>query len=166
MKPIRIISLLLLAAATAQAEVKLHALFTDGAVLQQELPLPIWGTASTGEKVTVSLAGQTATATAKDGQWQVRLKPLKAGGPHVLTVEGTNKLEVKDVLVGEVWLCSGQSNMAFTLSQANNAATAVPASENARIRLFKVPGNAQDELQRAAANAAPKRPVKVTPKAK
>ena len=148
MNPIRIISLLLFAAASAQAEVKLHALFTDGAVLQRELPLPIWGTATAGEKVTVSLAGQTASTMAKDGRWQVKLKPLRAGGPHVLTVEGTNKLEVKDVLVGEVWLCSGQSNMAFTLSQADNAAAAVPASANAHIRLFKVPGNPQDGPQR------------------
>jgi sialate O-acetylesterase len=148
MKPIRIISLLLLAAVSAQAEVRLHALFTDGAVLQRELPLPIWGTASAGEKVIVSLAGQTATTTATDGRWQVKLKPLKAGGPHVLTVEGSNKLEVKDVLVGEVWLCSGQSNMAFTLSGADNAATIVPASANASIRLFRVPGNPQGEPQR------------------
>lgn len=148
MKPIHIISLILLAAVSTQAEVKLHALFTDGAVLQRELPLPIWGTASTDEKVTVSLAGQTATTTAKDGRWKVKLKPLKAGGPHVLTIVASNRLEVKDLLVGEVWLCSGQSNMAFTLSQADNAATAVPASANAHIRLFKVPGNAQDELQR------------------
>ena len=148
MNPIRIVSLLLFAAASAQGEVRLHALFTDGAVLQRELPLPIWGTASAGEKVTVSLAGQTATTTAKDGRWLVKLRPLKAGGPHVLKVEGTNKLEVKDVLVGEVWLCSGQSNMAFTLSEADNAATVVPASANAQVRLFKVPGNAQDEPQR------------------
>ncbi len=149
MNPTRIVTILLLVAASAaQAEVKLHALFTDGAVLQRELPLPIWGSASDGEKVTVSIAGQTATTTAKDGKWQVKLKPLKAGGPHVLTVEGTNKLEVKDVLVGEVWLCSGQSNMAFQLSRADNAATVVPASENAQIRFFKVPGNPQDEPQR------------------
>jgi sialate O-acetylesterase len=148
MNPIQIITAFLLAAASAQAEVKLHALFTDGAVLQREMPVPIWGTAGDGEKVTVSIAGQTATTTAKDGRWEVKLKPLKAGGPHTLTVEGTNKLEVKDVLVGEVWLCSGQSNMAFLLSRAHNAAEAVPASANPKIRLFKVPGNPQDEPQR------------------
>jgi sialate O-acetylesterase len=149
MKRTQLITILLLAAASAaQAEVKLHALFADHAVLQRELPLPIWGTASDGEKVTVSLAGQTATTTAKDGKWQVKLKPLKAGGPHVLTVEGTNKLEVKDVLVGEVWLCSGQSNMAFQLRAADNAAEVVPASANPNIRLFKVPGNPQDTPQR------------------
>src|SRR5688572_23259528 len=121
MKPIQLIPVLLLAAASAQAEVKLHALFTDGAVLQREMAVPVWGTAADGEKVTVSIAGQTATTTAMAGQWQVKLKPLKAGGPHVMTVEGTNKLEVKDVLIGEVWICSGQSNMAWTLAKAHNA---------------------------------------------
>jgi len=148
MKPIQLIPVFLLAAASAvQAEVKLHALFTDGAVLQREMPVPVWGTATDGEKITVSFAGQTATTTAKDGKWQVKLKALKAGGPHVLTVEGTNKLEVKDVLVGEVWICSGQSNMAWTLAKAHNAAEVVPASANPNIRLFKVPGNPQDEPQ-------------------
>ncbi len=149
MKRTHLIPILLLAAASAtQAEVKLHALFTDGAVLQRELPVPVWGTANDGEKVTVSLAGQTATTTAKDGKWQVKLKPLKAGGPHVLTVEGTNKLEVKDVLVGEVWLCSGQSNMAFTLNRADISAEAAAKSENPKIRLFKVGTNPQDTPQR------------------
>jgi len=143
-----ITALLLTAASAAQAEVKLNALFTDGAVLQRELPVPIWGTASDGEKVTVSLAGQTAATTAKDGRWQVKLQPLKAGGPHVLTVEGTNKLEVKDVLVGEVWLCSGQSNMAFTLNRADNGEEAAAKSENPKIRLFKVGTNPQDTPQR------------------
>lgn len=149
MKRIQLIPVLLLAAASAaQAEVKLHALFTDGAVLQREMPVPVWGTAADGEKVTVTFAGQTATTTAKDGKWEVKLKSLKAGGPHVLTVEGTNKLEVKDVLVGEVWICSGQSNMAFQLQHAHNTAEVVPASANPNIRLFKVPGNPQDEPQR------------------
>lgn len=148
MKRTQLITALLLAAASAaQAEVKLHALFTEGAVLQRELAVPIWGTASDGEKVTVSIAGQTASTTAKDGKWQVKLKPLKAGGPHVLTVEGTNKLEVKDVLVGEVWLCSGQSNMAFTLNRADNGAEVAAKSENPKIRLFKVGTNPQDTPQ-------------------
>lgn len=147
MKPAQLITALLFATASAQAEVKLHALFTDGAVLQRELPVPVWGTAGDGEKVTVSIAGQTASTTTKDGKWEVKLKPLQAGGPHVLTVEGANKLEVKDVLVGEVWLCSGQSNMAFTVSRGENADAVAAASENAKIRFFKVPGNPQDAPQ-------------------
>ncbi len=137
-----------LATSTAtHAEVKLHALFTDGAVLQRELPVPIWGTASEGEKVTVSIAGQTATTTAKEGKWSVKLQPLAAGGPHTLIVEGTNKLEVKDVLIGEVWLCSGQSNMSFGLASAENAAEVIPASANPNIRLFQVPRSAEAEPQ-------------------
>lgn len=86
MRPNYLITLLVLAVASAQAEVRLHALFTDGAVLQRELPVPIWGTASDGEKVTVSIAGQRATTTTHDGKWEVKLKPLKAGGPHLLMV--------------------------------------------------------------------------------
>lgn len=136
-----------LASFAAQAEVKLHPLFTDGAVLQRDLPISIWGTASEGEKVTVEIAGQKATTTAKDGKWSVKLKPLSVGKPLTLTVEGTNKLEVKDVLVGEVWLCSGQSNMSFGLNSADNATEAIAASANPNIRLFQVPMNAQMEAQ-------------------
>jgi sialate O-acetylesterase len=144
-----ILSIALFAAATtARAEVKLHALFTDGAVLQRDLPVPVWGTASGGEDVTVSLAGQTASAKANaDGRWSVKLKPLAAGGPHTLKVEGTNKLEVKDVLVGEVWVCSGQSNMSFSLANADNGPAAIAASENPNLRLFQVPLSAQTEPQ-------------------
>lgn len=152
MKRARITSIALLALTPAAwAEVKLHSLFTEGAVLQRDLPLPIWGTADDGEKVTVSIAGETATTTAKDGRWEVKLKPLQAGGPHVLTVQGSNRLEVKDILVGEVWLCSGQSNMAFTLNRADNGAEAIAASANPQIRLFSVGTNPQ---------AAPQRDVK------
>ena len=149
MKPTPLFLPLLLALTPAlQAEVKLHALFTDGAVLQRDQPVPIWGTATEGEKVTVTIAGQTETTTAKEGRWEVKLKPLKVGPPLTLRVEGTNRLEVKDILVGEVWLCSGQSNMAFILSRADNAAEAAAASENPNIRLFTVPANGQDEPQR------------------
>lgn len=117
-----------LAAISAHAEVKLHPLFTDGAVLQRDLPISIWGTASEGEKVSVTIAGQNVMTTAKDGKWSVKLKPLVVGKPLTLSVEGTNKLEVNDVLVGEVWLCSGQSNMSFGLNSADNAAEAIAAS--------------------------------------
>lgn len=127
------------AVASAQADVKLNALFTDGAVLQRDMSLPIWGTAADGEIITVTLDGKTASTVAKDGKWQVNLEPLSAGGPHVLSVQGNNKVEVKDVLVGEVWLCSGQSNMAWTVGRSHNAEEVVPKSANPNIRLFTVP---------------------------
>src|SRR5947209_10607639 len=94
----------LLAGAPARAAVKPHGLFSDGAVLQQGMPVPVWGTAAEGEKVTVSFQGQTAPTTARDGRWRVTLKPLKAGGPFTLTLRGENTVEVKNVLVGEVWV--------------------------------------------------------------
>lgn len=94
----------------AQAEVKLPPFFSSHMVLQRDKPVPVWGTATAGEKVTVKFRGQEKTTTAgADGKWMVKLDPLKAGGPDVLTV---NAVTVDDVLVGEVWVGSGQSNMA------------------------------------------------------
>ena len=99
---------------------QLPAIYSDGMVLQRNVPLRIHGTANAGEKVRVKIAGKTAKATASlDGQWEVTLSPMEAGGPFTLSVASDDKqITLHDVLVGEVWLCSGQSNMAFTLSQA------------------------------------------------
>ena len=101
-------------APTAFAEVSVPPVFGNGMVLQRELPVPVWGTAAPGEKVTVSFAGQELAATAgKDGKWMVKLAPLKASKEgRTFTVKGRNTLTFDDVLVGEVWLASGQSNMA------------------------------------------------------
>ncbi|HUT61805.1 MAG TPA: sialate O-acetylesterase [Phycisphaerae bacterium] len=94
------------------ADVKLPNLFADHMVLQRDMPIVVWGKADPGEKVTVTLGKHTATTTAgKDGTWRVALDKTSAGGPHTLTVAGANRVEFKDVLVGEVWVCSGQSNM-------------------------------------------------------
>src|SRR5579863_2147315 len=96
----------------ARAEVKLPALISDGMVLQQGMKVNIWGTADPGERVTVTLRDQEASGVADhDGQWKVKIGPLTAGGPFTLTVAGKNTLTVHDVLIGEVWVCSGQSNM-------------------------------------------------------
>lgn len=95
------------------ADVKVPPVFSDHMVLQRELAAPIWGTAEVGEEVVVSVAGQSHTAKADtDGNWRVKLEPLKAGGPHVISIKAANTLEFKDVLVGDVWIGSGQSNMA------------------------------------------------------
>lgn len=102
---------LAIAACVARADVAPAALFCDHAVLQQGMPIPVWGTADDGEKVTVTLAGQTATTVAHDGKWSVRLAALPVGGPHTLTIAGKNRIDFTDVLVGEVWVCGGQSNM-------------------------------------------------------
>jgi len=123
---------------SAWAEVKLNPIFTDGAVLQQEANVPVWGTAGEGEKVTVQFDGQSATATAKDGKWMVQLKPHKAGGPFVLTVAGENTITLNNVLVGEVWICSGQSNMGFELQFDANAATESATANYPKLRTFNV----------------------------
>ena len=95
-----------------RADVVPNPLFTDGAVLQQGMEVPVWGTADPGERVTVAIQGQAVSATASsDGKWMVRLAAMKAGGPHTLTISGKNTIILKDVLIGEVWICGGQSNM-------------------------------------------------------
>lgn len=132
---------------TAQAEVKPHALFSDGAVLQRNIPIPVWGTAKDGEKVKVTYLDRTAETVAKDGAWRVDLQPL-ATGQGVLTIEGENKVEVKEVLVGEVWLASGQSNMEWPLQATENADSAIAGATDDMIRLFTVPRRGTPEPQR------------------
>ena len=96
----------------ARAAVTPNSLFVDHAVLQQGRPVPVWGTADPGESVTVDIAGQTvATKAGKDGKWMARLPSMQAGGPFTLTISGKNKVVLSDILVGEVWVCGGQSNM-------------------------------------------------------
>ncbi|HEY8994555.1 MAG TPA: sialate O-acetylesterase [Lacunisphaera sp.] len=102
---------LVVAASLARADVVPASLFCEHAVLQQGVPIPVWGTADENEKVTVTLAGQTVSTVAHGGKWNVQLGALPAGGPHVLTITGNNRIEIADVLIGEVWVCSGQSNM-------------------------------------------------------
>src|SRR6266478_4555659 len=98
---------LLVFALAAKADVRLPALFSDNLVLQQSARVPVWGWADDGEEVTVSFRGQQVSAKTKNGKWRVQLRALSAGGPDTLVVEGKNKIELKNVLVGEVWVCSG-----------------------------------------------------------
>ena len=123
----------------AQADVHLPALFSDGMVLQQGMEVPVWGWASDGELVTVTFRGQTAKTTAKGGKWMLNLRKLKAGGPDEMVVTGKNSITLKNVLVGEVWICSGQSNMEFPLSRSFDSKADIEASANLKIHLFHVP---------------------------
>ncbi|MDB6111192.1 MAG: Sialic acid-specific 9-O-acetylesterase [Pedosphaera sp.] len=123
----------------AHADVRLPNLFTDHMVLQQQAKVPVWGWADEGEEVVVTFRGQKVKTKAKDGRWMVKLSALKAGGPDALTVAGKNSLTLNDVLVGEVWICSGQSNMEFPLEKSLESKTDIEASANPAIRLFKVP---------------------------
>src|ERR1700730_16077160 len=111
--PVRLFVITLLSCAAALGDVKPATLFSDHMVLQSGMSIPVWGNASAGEKVSVTLNGQRRSATADTGgKWVVRLTDLKTGGPYEMTVSGNNTISIKDVLVGEVWLGSGQSNMA------------------------------------------------------
>jgi sialate O-acetylesterase len=139
------LTILLAIPCLASADVKPHVLFTDGAVLQRGVPVPVWGTAEDGEKVTVKFQDQTVSTTAMDGKWMVKLAELKAGGPSTLTIEGKNKVEVLDVLVGEVWVCSGQSNMEFALNRAFEVDDAKATAADPMLRLYTVPKAVSDE---------------------
>jgi len=128
-----------LAAAAAFAEVRLPSIFGAHMVLQQGQKVPVWGWADAGEAVTVSFAGQTVKTTAdQSGKWKLELKALSASAkPAVFSVQGSNTIKLEDVLVGEVWFCSGQSNMEWTMSRIENAAEEIPKAINPLIRHFR-----------------------------
>lgn len=119
-------------------QLRMPMAYTDSMVLQRDCRLHIHGEAAAGAMVTVSIAGHCREARAgNDGHWEVSLPPLQAGGPYTLTVtDGVYRLQYKDVLAGEVWLCSGQSNMAFMLRNAIDAQNDIRQATNDRIRLF------------------------------
>lgn len=138
-----------LAPSRASADVKLPPVLSSHMVLQRDRAVPIWGTATPGEKVTVEFRDQSKTAEAgKDGKWSVRLDALKAGGPDKLVVRGGNTLTLEDVLVGEVWVGSGQSNMAGGVAgYAKNdtgLADALAKAPYAKLRLVKGGGAWQE----------------------
>jgi sialate O-acetylesterase len=128
------------AGGSAMADVTLPALISDHAVLQRSSKTAVWGTASPGEKVSVKLDAVNGTATAgTDGKWKIVLDLSKAGpGPFDLVVSGANKITLSDVLVGEVWLASGQSNMEFPVKYANEAGKTIAASANPQLHEFQV----------------------------
>jgi sialate O-acetylesterase len=141
-------------AAPARADIKPHGLIGDGMVLQQGMKVPIWGTGSPHSTVTVTFQGREFKSEAnanKPGHWLVRLDDLKPGGPYEMTIAGyqgegegrkkLNTIHLKNVYVGEVWVCSGQSNMEWPLRLAHNAREAIAASKDPQIRLFTVPKN-------------------------
>ena len=117
---------------------RLSALYTDNMVLQRNVPLDVSGMADAGERVTVNIGGQHCSGVAgKDGRWTARLLPLKAGGPYELTVSTSGKtLRYRNVLAGEVWLCSGQSNMEFMLKQAATAGRDIPKADDDELRFY------------------------------
>jgi len=129
-------------AGSAWAEVKLAPVFQDHMVMQRDMPVPVWGTGNPGEAVKVTFQSQTRETKADaGGKWMVKLDPLSASTQGLdLTVQGENTLKLDDVLVGEVWICSGQSNMEFPLKGGNNSYAEVEKANHPMIRLFNMKG--------------------------
>jgi len=129
------------------ADVTLATLFRNGAVLQRGKPVPVWGTASPGEHIKVSFADQMKSTTAdRSGRWMIALDPLKESAiPSALVTTGKSTVTVSDVLVGEVWLCSGQSNMNYPLSATNNAKEEIARADAPKIRYFDVKSSILEE---------------------
>jgi sialate O-acetylesterase len=123
----------------AQAEIRLPHVFGSHMVLQRDKPLIVWGWATPRESVTVQLGTVSRTAQANDrGEWKVVLPAMKAGGPYTLTVSGSSTVKYDDVMIGEVWLCSGQSNMEFGIGRGNHAPAEIAAANHPGIRLLMV----------------------------
>ena len=134
------IASLVLTAAPAWADVTLPSVFGSHMVMQRDAELPVWGWADPAETVVITLAGSTAAATADEkGNWMLRLPAMEAGGPHEMTVRGNNLIRLEDVLIGEVWICSGQSNMEWPVSRADDGEREIAAADYPEIRLFHVP---------------------------
>jgi len=131
---------LLLPLASAFADVTLPAIFSDHMVLEKTAKVPFWGKADPGEKVTVTLGEKTATATAgDDGKWTTSLDLSDSGpGPFAVKVQGKNEIPIADVLVGEVWVASGQSNMEWTVKNTTDANEEIAKSANPQVRQFLV----------------------------
>ena len=133
------IGTILALASSARADVKLPSIFSDHMVLQKNVAVPVWGWADPGEKVTVSIAGQTQTATSDaTGNWKLKLEKLAADSPLTMTVTGNNSIVIQDVLVGEVWLASGQSNMQLSVNDVTNAWKEKASAKFPQIRMFTV----------------------------
>ena len=139
-------------ASSLPADVKLPSVFSNNMVLQRDLPLPVWGTASPGEEVVVAIGGQmVSTKAGDDGKWKVALPAMKANAqPQTMTVTGKNKLEIKDVLVGEVWVCIGQSNMQFGLAASQFGRRDIPQANDPQFRICFPGGNVSTQPQTEA----------------
>ena len=144
----RLVLTILIAASPAAAELKLAALFSDHAVLQADMETPVWGWADAGATVTIKCGERDATARADEkGKWLAKLPAAKASAAPVelLVTSGSEQLKRQDILIGEVWIGSGQSNMAMALARTSDADAAIKSANHPQIRLFQVARNAADE---------------------
>lgn len=144
MKKIVLLFAIALLSAISYANVKLNSLISDNVVLQRGMEVPVWGWADDGEKVTVEFAGQTVSTIARNGKWMVKLKPMEANNqPQEMIVKGNNTLKIRNILIGEVWICSGQSNMEWALYRTIGGEEAVANSANDQLRICVIPHNVQ-----------------------
>ena len=131
--------LFVIVAIAAEAEVKLPSLLTDHMVVQRGLPVHMWGKAAEHESVSVTFRGETRSATADDlGRWSLYLSPGDAGGPFSIVIRASNTIQLNDVLVGDVWVASGQSNMEFPVKELANPGAEIAAAQYPKIRIFRV----------------------------
>ena len=142
------------------AEVTLPSVIGDNMVLQRDIQIPIWGWASPGEEITITLNTEdkdakpvfsTSVVADIEGNWRTKLSAMDAGGPYILKISGSNTLELTNVLIGEVWVCSGQSNMEWSVRASKDADAEIAAADYPTIRLFDVPrkpsGLLQDDVE-------------------
>lgn len=135
-----IVVTVLLSGHCVYADIRLPKLFSDGVVLQRQQPIPLWGSGDPGQMLEITLAGRTVmTRVGENGRWRTQLPALPAGGPYTLRVAaGEQTVEVRDVLLGDVWLCSGQSNMEWTVAGANRAEEEIREADYPGLRMFTV----------------------------
>src|SRR6476469_8656466 len=146
--------------ATAHANIRLPKIFGDSMVLQRDKTIPVWGWANAGETVTIQFHNQKKTVrTSRDGKWTLTLNPEAAGGPYTLTAKGKNTITLDDVLVGDVWICSGQSNMEFQVVSAINAAQEIVSADYPQIRHFKVANSIAETPQQDLVNESSWKPA-------
>jgi sialate O-acetylesterase len=146
---VSLLVVLFLSVLRTMADVKLPAVISDNMVLQQKIEVAVWGWADPGERIEVQGDWQwiqkEKTVADENGRWQVKLKTPSAGGPHTVTVQGNNRIVIQNVLIGEVWLGSGQSNMEMRMSSTDNAKEEIAAANFPRVRLFTVPRTTASE---------------------
>ncbi len=133
---------------TVSATVSISPLFTDHMVLQRDAVIHFWGTTTTGKKITVSFAGKKISVQPNEQQWELSFPALPAGGPYTLRIESDNTITINDILIGDVWICAGQSNMRFRVNQAFDADMALLQSNNDQLRLSDWEGSVNPINQR------------------
>ncbi len=147
---------LLIFSQAALSDVTLPGIFGNSMVLQRDMEIPVWGKADPGEEVTVTLDGVTRSVNADvDGKWMVRLPKMNAGGPYRMTVRGKNTFTFGDVMIGEVWLCAGQSNMAYRVGNLEDVSVKLADSDNPLIRMFTIERSRHEQPQDDILNDAP-----------